>query len=479
MKKRMVIAVLISLVLLSAAASFAWAMEAGKEWHLTADPLIARLPWSTHYVHRELAPSGLKLGEYNSIGYYPDGNVPYISYYDATYNNLWLASPVTDGSGNCGTNGEWWCRVVDGNGAAGTSNDDVGQYSSIDLWRSTSGLIRSKLGISYYNATTHGLKYAVYTCLQTICAWEYQDIATGNAILSLGQYSSLHYDSNGTPHIAYYGNHALSADSLFYATYLGNGSGNCGPSTSWDCENVDSGNQVGKYASLDINYEDSVYIAYYDEGNGDLKYAYFSGIGNCGTGDTWYCQVIDGAGIDVGAHVSLVAPQSLSDSFDLAYYDQTNHRLRVAQSGFAGSGNCGPGDSWLCLEVDDMRANPPVGLDMHLDISGYPIIAYQYIDPSEPQALTTLRIARPYSVYQGLAHGNCGDIPPGNLFFYWQCTTIDGAGAETEEADYISMEVAPNGAAIIAYSEYDSYYAVTSLKIAYQSFLVYLPMAIR
>jgi hypothetical protein len=41
------------------------------------------------------------------------------------------------------------------------------------------------------------------------------------------------------------------------------------------------------------------------------------------------------------------------------------------------------------------------------------------------------------------------------------------------------LAVAPNGAALIAYSEFDSDYSATSLKIAYQSFPVYLPLEIK
>ena len=76
--------------------------------------------------------------------------------------------------------------------------------------------------------------------------------------------------------------------------------------------------------------------------------------------------------------------------------------------------------------------------------------------------------------------GNCGDVPPGYLFMYWQCETVDNASGYTSEADYASVALASNGLAIIAYTENDDYYTINRLKVAYQVFnRVYLPVTTR
>ena len=210
--------------------------------------------------------------------------------------------------------------------------------------------------ISYYNATTHGLRYAVWVSSGVAGHWEYHNIATGTENYFIGWYTSLHFDSNGNPHIAYYASNNLGADNLFYTTYVGGGTGNCGSNDNWWCQMVDSGTGVGKYASLDLRYDDAVYISYYHGGLGELRYAYFAGFGNCGSGDAWYCTTIDTDGY-VGAHSSLLAPRYSSDLIRVTYYDLDYHQLKYAHSGMSGgSGNCGPSNSWQCSVVDDMNA---------------------------------------------------------------------------------------------------------------------------
>jgi hypothetical protein len=188
------------------------------------------------------------------------------------------------------------------------------------------------MGVSYYDATVYGLCYAVWSCNGGWCSWDYAAISPGSSNLAIGWYTSLHFDSVGNPHIAYYANNNLGVDDLYYATFVGGGTGNCGPSSNWDCRMVDIGIGVGKYASLDISYDGSVCIAYYHEGLGELRYAYDAGFGNCGDGNTWSCWSIDTAG-HVGEHVFLVAPSFPGDVMHLAYYDADNHHLKYAQSG--------------------------------------------------------------------------------------------------------------------------------------------------
>ncbi len=487
MKKRILTTLFWAIVLLSLSASIA--APAGSLAAKAPQPapfgvaalLPATAPWFTQYVQHQVDPTSLEVGEHNSIAFSPVTHQPHIAYYDATNQDLILASPVAPGEGNCGENEDWWCRVVDGDGLEGRSSDDVGKYSSIAFWKSGNVIGHWKLGISYHNATDYSLRYAVYSCALLTCEWSFTDIDTGIAFINIGLYTSLQYDFAGNPHIAYYSANSIApdADVVKYATFVDNGSGDCGPDNDWACDVVDSGDGVGKYASLDLNYEGQVYIAYYDQSAGDLKYAYYAGIGNCGSGNVWYCTTIDGDGIDAGVSASLVAPQAADDPIRVAYQDLTNHKLRFAFSGLAsGEGNCGPSDSWYCNMLDDMSSVTPGGISMQLDPDGNPFIAYQSLE-DHPEARAGLSIARPYTVYQDAGFGNCGEVPPGYLFLYWRCTIIDGAGSETEEAQHVSLAVDPGGLAAISYSEMDSYYLATSLKVAYQKYLLFMPLTIR
>ena len=74
------------------------------------------------------------------------------------------------------------------------------------------------------------------------------------------------------------------------------------------------------------------------------------------------------------------------------------------------------------------------------------------------------------------ASGNCGYIPRVTRLPFWRCTTLDSADYYTDEADFVSLAVNQNGLAVISYSEDDSYYLTTSLKLAYQKASVFLPL---
>jgi hypothetical protein len=477
MKKHIPLTILSVMVLFSLAASLVLAKENQPDDTQVVASWSARSRWFTQYIHRQVSPTILDVGSYNSIAINPHDNLPYVSYYNATDHDLMLASPVLSGDSNCGSyQGVWWCRAVDGDGLEGRSTDDTGQYSSIAFWQDSGDENTWKLGISYYDATNYGLKYAVWNCVPNHCEWIYYTIDWGDSYYYVGMYTSLHFDSNGGPHIAYYGRNNLGADDLWYTTYVADGTGNCPGSHHWECQVVDSGNGVGKFASLDIRFDDTVYIAYYTEATGDLKYAYYGGIGNCGAGNAWICTTIDTNG-NVGGYTSFLAPSYAGDIYRVAYYSLDYHLLKYAQSGMSGgSGNCGPSNSWQCNVVDDMSESLPVGISMKLDVDGYPIIAYQYAEHGNPNAYSELRIARPYLVYQDSDFGNCG-FNPGFGFLYWRCTTLDYGDGYHDAGSFVSLAVKPNGLALISYSEDNSYYLTTHLKLAYQKYLsLYLPI---
>jgi hypothetical protein len=61
------------------------------------------------------------------------------------------------------------------------------------------------------------------------------------------------------------------------------------------------------------------------------------------------------------------------------------------------------------------------------------------------------------------------------MFQYWQCDTLDNAGEYTDEANYVSLAVKPNGLAMIAFGKDDENNNIRSLKIVYQYSQTSLP----
>lgn len=89
---------------------------------------------------------------------------------------------------------------------------------------------------------------------------------------------------------------------------------------------VDATGNVGQYTSIDAS-GDYVFIAYYDVGNNDLKFAYsYDG------GYSWISKTVDSAG-DVGQYCSLDCYYSGTTYYlYVSYYDATNGNLKLAKS---------------------------------------------------------------------------------------------------------------------------------------------------
>ncbi len=271
-------------------------------------------------------------GQYASLAIDPRNDIPFISYYDATSGHLRLASPATTG-GNCGPGNSWFCQTVD-------SSPSVGKYSSIGI--SPPGLSR-ELGISYMDEANHTLKYYYDYCpFLGLC---HRVIETVDSGLNLPYYTSLKFDSNGNPHIAYLGSCGANCSRLKYASWVGSG-GNCGTGNHWKCEQVDAVTNA-HYPSLDLDKSNRPRIAYYNTQSGDLRYAWQCGTDiscahNCGPANDWGCDTLDSTGT-VGLFPSLFIDKAVSNNPRIAYYDSTNGKLKHASIPGGGTlGNCGP-----------------------------------------------------------------------------------------------------------------------------------------
>jgi hypothetical protein len=416
----------------------------------------ADYPWASQYIQQELDPPR-DVGGYVSLALLPFNNFLLASYYDATDHSLIMATPVPNHSGNCGTNHNWFCVTFDG------GVTDVGRYASSDFWGYSAD--NWKWGISYYDATNRLLKVAIRSCYYGTCTWTIAPVALPDTVDdSVGMYSSFKFDSTGNAAVATtYFDATYTERTLLYANQVPSG-GNCGAGDwlgYWECDDIFYVGGAVQFPSLDFSFNDTAYIAYYDANYGSLRLAIEGQM--CMPEIGWSCEFLDGGVADVGYYPAMIAPQFAGDIYRIAYYDKTNGYLKYFQ------------EYWDDLMVDDVGAGSivPMGISMILDQDGSPVIAYRKV--TSEFAPPQLGLARPAYEY-GLDYGNCGDTPPGFLFTYWQCITLDHAGQYWEEASFVSMVMNSSGLLGIAYTEYDSGYDVTSLKFTYQTYLkTYLP----
>ena len=380
---------------------------------------------------------------------------PHVSYYDATHGDLRLADWVGS-EGNCGPGGSWQCQTIDGGEA------DVGRFSSIAASVSTRW-------IAYYDATNGWLKFAIVTEDQV----DLHTVDKGvQGVSATGLYPSLVRGSVLPLYVAYHFVNEVGVDALRVASWWGNYAGNCGFGDQegvWQCETVDTGEGVGQHASLAVDGDGELHIAYYDAGAGDLRYARSGLGGNCGSDtDDWSCYTVDGLGSDAGKFASLYLDDD--SLFHIAYYDATRDALKYAHYVGAG-GNCGDGNTSRCEEIDAMPADyHPVGVSMAQDAAGQPIIAYQ----SEFGSLNLARPAYALGLWSGA--GNCG---PGEQFQTWFCATLHRYGSWNpyRNGDVVSVGVNRAGLAAVAYQEF-----ITSeganLAVSYQRPQVLLPLVL-
>lgn len=180
--------------------------------------------------------------------------------------------------------------------------------------------------------------------------WHNEVVDTGG----VGTAPILAFGNDGNPSIAYFDN---ANGNLKYAHYSG---------TGWQIETVDPAGTVNYFCSLAFDVDGYPGISYFDYIAMDLKFAHWNGL-------TWDISVVDSAG-NVGSCSSVVYLNSGNPA--ISYYDDTNHVLKYAEQN---------GPAW-----DFTSIAPGGGYDsspysdgytwMHLDGTGNPVISFYRVE---------------------------------------------------------------------------------------------------
>jgi hypothetical protein len=249
-------------------------------------------------------------GVYNSLALDSNGH-PHISFYvngELRYAHHW--------------NTGWNVEVVDSGGM-------VGHYNSLALDGS------DRPHISYCDWNSFDLKYAWFDGT----SWFSETVDAADAVC---EYGSLRLDQAGRPHISYYARTDWDLKYAYYGSSSGTacsfseaetadggnsnkvGTASCfGPAETadaWQVQVIDGPDHVGKHSSLSLDRDDRPHISYYDESNGNLKYAWYDGI-------SWFSETVEASG-NVGLWTSLQLDGTGRPH--ISYYDATSADLDYA-----------------------------------------------------------------------------------------------------------------------------------------------------
>jgi len=195
---------------------------------------------------------------------------------------------------------------------------------------------------------------SVPSCRATAMPWYIQVVDQGDMTgkPSVGDYSSIALDSSGYAHISYYDE---TNGDLKYARWNG---------IAWERQTVDSGGDVGTVTSIAIDSHDHPHISYCDETNGDLKYATLAD-------GAWEIQTVDGAGS--GPNVIIYGSSLALDSSDrphisyLEVVSSVGYDFNLKYAHWTGT-------SWAIATVDS--EGTVSGGSIALDGNDFPHISY-------------------------------------------------------------------------------------------------------
>lgn len=366
------------------------------------------------------------MGEFASLRLDARG-LPWISVYDSGNTNLGLFRRNEQGGWNYTTVdsydmvGRYGSLAVDSSGQAGmvyyhSSNCELRYASGTSRFNvkvvdtntitgvyTSMAVLGSQPRIVYLNDSQSRLMYAYLDS----SGWNTEVISSFN---DTGVDASLALGKNGTAHVVFWQYHGGTPDGIVSSLhYIRRDSG------GWrSFEIVDEGVGIGFQSSLAVDSNGNPHASYYDEGNGDLKYAYRSG-------GSWVVQTIDADG-NVGNYSALALDSSNRPW--ISYYDETNGNLKVAH--WNGSG-------WKIQTVDSAGN---VGVDTALAVGPSGVVHVVYRDG------TNRRLKHAKFLNQA-----------------WSTEVLDSAGSEP------SIWIDSAGTVLVSYYDDQRY----NLRFAYQS----------
>lgn len=312
------------------------------------------------------------VGQYTSLALKPGTEDPYISYYDNTQGDLKLAFPVS-GGGDCGPANTWSC-----NSLYFPNTADFGTFTSLDFnslghW-----------GIVYGNLLSGVNEFRGSPAVGQELFFE--PIEDGpNSVFVISH--SMQYAPNDVSYLSY-GLIDVSQTKGFVklAHYVGFGQGNCG-GTFWQCEQIvqTSYDYFVIYTSLALP---GIPYIFYRDINNHLSMA-FPGFGNCGPSNTWICTDLDHT-IDVNGFISSFATDG--NLLGVAYIGDDSLRFASQDS----QGNCGSDPIYFQCSIIDAVGPAPNNAYMAVSLgvyNGQPIIAYT--DTNDRSGIAVLKIAYP------------------------------------------------------------------------------------
>ena len=281
----------------------------------------------------------------------------------ATNSSSWIGQIATFKSGSGGVSGDpdETSALAGSEFSAGKtiSNVRAGERMIIRMHLSNTGDgavgANEKIGLFYDNndgwwsrVNSVGYENGGSNC--DVSDWDCEDVITTDDV---GRYADMAIGPGGWPWVVY---HDETNDDLEIARYVGSGGTGCA-SSEWECDVIDSTNDVGEHASIAIDAAGNAWVSFYDSTNGNLEVARYVGSGGSGCASSaWTCETVDSTD-DVGQYSS-IAIDSSGNAW-VSFYDATGGDLLVAEYVGDASGSCDDTD-WDCTDVS---TTDDVGLD--------------------------------------------------------------------------------------------------------------------